>query len=177
MTQFNKLSNREWDVVKFLLQGKSNKLIALSLGISERTVEFHLKNIYAKFQVSSRIELILKLWNTTGGPGIKKLGYSTVDGRREFAENRDRLNSRMSWAASFRDAFSIIGKELEMKKLLNLNNLLILIAGLLLLFVNWLAFHDFHEAHTVRDWLMLIASVLIFFKFVKQFFSRIQGFQ
>ena len=55
MAQFNKLSNREWEVAKLLLQGKSNKLIASALGISDRTVEFHLKNIYAKFQVSSRI--------------------------------------------------------------------------------------------------------------------------
>lgn len=112
------LSNREWEVVKHLLQGKSNKLIALSLGISDRTVEFHLKNIYAKFQVSSRIELILKLWNATGNAKIEKLGYSTVDSMGETAENRDRFNSRMDWATSFKDTVSIIGKELEMRNLL-----------------------------------------------------------
>jgi len=49
MTQNNRLSNREWEVVELLLQGKSNKLIAGALGISVRTVEFHLKNIYTKF--------------------------------------------------------------------------------------------------------------------------------
>ena len=52
MVQVNQLSEREKEVVKLLLQGKSNKLIALSLGISASTVEFHLKNVYAKFQVS-----------------------------------------------------------------------------------------------------------------------------
>jgi hypothetical protein len=31
------------------------------------------------------------------------------------------------------------------------DNLLMIGAGLLLLVVNWLAFHDFREAHTVRD--------------------------
>lgn len=36
------LSRREKDVVDLLLQGKSNKQIALALGVSERTVEFHL---------------------------------------------------------------------------------------------------------------------------------------
>ena len=56
MEQFNELSNREWDVAKLLLEGKSNKLIALSLGSSDRTVEFHLKNIYTKLQVSTRVE-------------------------------------------------------------------------------------------------------------------------
>jgi len=62
-----------------------------------------------------------------------------------------------------------------MKNLLNLDNLLVLMASLLLLFVNWLAFHDFREAHSVRDWLMLIASVLVFLKFVKEFWSRYLG--
>ncbi len=175
MAQFNKLSNREWEVVKLLLQGKSNKLIALSLGISERTVEFHLRNIYAKFQVSSRIELILRLGNATGGLETEKPGYSTVDHRGKNAENRVRLNSRISWAASIRDAIFIIGKDLEMKKLLNFNNLLVLTASLLLLFVNWLAFHDIREAHTVRDWLMLIASVLILLKFARELWNQYFG--
>lgn len=108
MTQFNKLSSREQEVVKLLLEGKSNKLIALSLGISERTVEFHLKNIYAKLQVSSRVELILKL------------GDSTVAGRREVAENRDGLNL-WNWVTSLKEAVSKIGKELKMKESLNSN--------------------------------------------------------
>lgn len=116
MAQFNQLSNREREVVKLLLQGKSNKLIALSLGISDRTVEFHLKNIYSKYQVSSRIELILKLGNATGKVESENLGRSTVDGTGESIENRDRFNSHMGWAASFRDTVSIIGKESEMKK-------------------------------------------------------------
>jgi DNA-binding CsgD family transcriptional regulator len=179
MAQLYKLSNREWEVAKLLLQGKSNKLIALSLGISERTVEFHLKNIYAKFQVSSRIELILKLGNATGESEIEKLGFSTVAGSRKGIENRDRLNSWMSWATLFRDTVSIIGKELKMKKFLSLNNVLVLTASLLLLFINWLAFHDVHEAHTVRDWLMLITSAFILLKFAKelwnQYFGQVQS--
>ena len=175
MAQLSKLSNREWEVAKLLLQGKSNKLIALSLGISERTVEFHLKNIYAKFQVSSRIELILELGNATGKFKTEKLGYSTVDGIRKSIENRDRLNSWMDWATSFRDTVSITSKELEMKNFLNLNSLFVVMTSLLLLFVNWLAFHDFREAHTVRDWLMLIASVLVFLKFGGELWNRYFG--
>ena len=50
----NKFSKREKDVVRLLLRGKSNKQIALELGISNRTVEFHLSNIYAKLGVNSR---------------------------------------------------------------------------------------------------------------------------
>lgn len=121
MAQLPRLSNREWDVLKLLLQGKSNKQIAVSLDISVRTVEFHLKNIYAKFQVRSRIELILKLGNATGGFETEKLGHSTVDGMREIAENGVKLNSRMGWVTSLRDTISVIGKQLEMKRFLNRN--------------------------------------------------------
>ena len=140
MAQFNQLSSREREVVALLLQGKSNKLIAALLGISSRTVEFHLKNIYAKFQVSSRIELILKLGNATGRLEFEKLGYSTVDNMGKTAENRARFNSRMNWTASLRDVVSIIGKELEMKNLLSSKHLLVgmvssLVIGLLWLFV------------------------------------------
>jgi DNA-binding CsgD family transcriptional regulator len=119
MAQSNRLTNREWEVVKLLLQGKSNKLIASSLGISARTVEFHLKNIYAKYQVSSRIELILRLGNPTGKVEIEKLGYSTVDSRGESAENREAGNARTDWRTSFRYSVTMIGKELQMKNLLN----------------------------------------------------------
>ena len=40
MAQFNELSKREQEVVQHLLEGKSNKLIALSLGVSDRTVRW-----------------------------------------------------------------------------------------------------------------------------------------
>ena len=172
MAHFNRLSHREWEVAQLLLQGKSNKLIALSLGISERTVEFHLKNIYAKYQVSSRVELILQLVNSTGEFEAKKPGYSTVDGISKSLENKEKHDSWVEWTLPLRDAVAIIGKELEMKRLVNTNNLLVLITSLLLLFVNWLAFHDFRETHTVRDWLMLSASILVFLKFAKEYWKR-----
>ena len=56
--------------------------------------------------------------------------------------------------------------------MLNLDNLLIIAASMLLLFVDWLAFHDFGEVHTVRDWLMLIASALVFLQFAREFWNR-----
>jgi DNA-binding CsgD family transcriptional regulator len=116
MAQNNPLSKREKEVVTLLLQGKGNKQIASTLGISDRTVEFHLTNVYKKFQASSRIELILKLGNSTGNAITENLGYSTVDSLGKNDENRDRHISQMDWPTSFRDAVSIIGKEPEMKK-------------------------------------------------------------
>ena len=111
------LSKREKEVLKLVLQGKSNKQIALSLDITVRTVEFHLKNICTKFQVNSRIELILKLGHATRVANFEELGYSTVDERGENTENGGRFNPQMDWAI-FKEAVSIIGKELIMKALL-----------------------------------------------------------
>lgn len=54
----------------------------------------------------------------------------------------------------------------------NADSILMIAASLLLLVVNWLAFHDFREAHTVRDWLMLLASVLVFLQFARVFWDR-----
>ncbi len=123
MAQSNQLSNRESEVVKLLLEGKSNKLIASALGISDRTVEFHLKNIYAKYQVSSRTELILKLGQSTGagkGETAENLGRSTVAGNGEITENGDQSNSR-NWSTSLKEAVSRIGKELKMENAVNSN--------------------------------------------------------
>jgi len=112
------LSKREMEVVELVLQGKSNKQIASSLAISVRTVEFHLKNIYNKFHVGYRIELVLKLGNIQGNTLIENLWSTTVDKRGNNTENRGRLNSRTVWMPSIRNAVSIIGKELKMKLLM-----------------------------------------------------------
>jgi DNA-binding CsgD family transcriptional regulator/predicted membrane protein len=118
MIQFPRLTRREWEVVNLLLQGDSNKRIASSLDISVRTVEFHLKNIYAKFQVNSRIELILMLVNTPGLANPEKPGCSTVAERGKIADNRDRLNLRINWVTPFRDYVSFVDKEIEMNNIL-----------------------------------------------------------
>lgn len=123
MAQSNQLSSREQEVVKLLLEGKSNKLIASALGISGSTVEFHLKNIYAKVQVSSRMELVLKLGQSTGAGKRAPAGdlwRSTVAGNGEITENGDRSNSR-NWVTSLRETVSLIGKELKMDSSLNSN--------------------------------------------------------
>jgi DNA-binding CsgD family transcriptional regulator len=113
------LSKRQKEVLALVQQGKSNKQIALLLDITVGTVEFHLKNIYAKFQVSSRIELILKLAHATDAAKIEKLGYSTFERQEENTENGGRVNAQMDWA-SFRNAVAIIGKELIMKAILKI---------------------------------------------------------
>lgn len=56
----NKLTAREKEVVEWISEGLSNKVIADKLSVSLHTVKFHLRNIYSKLQINSKNELILK---------------------------------------------------------------------------------------------------------------------
>ncbi len=50
----HRLTPRELQVVELISHGMRNKEIAASLGISQDTVEVHVKNIFAKLGVSDR---------------------------------------------------------------------------------------------------------------------------
>lgn len=50
------LTKREVEVLRLVVDGKTNREIAYSLGISEKTVEKHLNNIFEKLEVRSRVE-------------------------------------------------------------------------------------------------------------------------
>jgi DNA-binding NarL/FixJ family response regulator len=54
------LTTREQEVLKLLARGLRNKEIAARLFVSERTVNFHLANIYQKLNVSGRTEALSK---------------------------------------------------------------------------------------------------------------------
>lgn len=59
-THSDALTARELDVLRLLARGLRNKEIAARLFISERTVNFHLANIYQKLNVSGRTEALSK---------------------------------------------------------------------------------------------------------------------
>lgn len=52
------LTPREREVVFLMAQAMRNKEIAASLGLSEQTVQVHVKNIFAKLKVTDRISAI-----------------------------------------------------------------------------------------------------------------------
>ena len=54
-----KLSNREAEVAELVSKGLSNREVANKLFVTEKTVKFHLTNIYKKMNVKSRAQLIV----------------------------------------------------------------------------------------------------------------------
>jgi len=53
------VSPREREVLGLLLEGMPNKLIARSLGISEKTVKSHLTNVFRAIGVTDRVQAVL----------------------------------------------------------------------------------------------------------------------
>ncbi|WP_182354534.1 helix-turn-helix transcriptional regulator [Flaviflexus huanghaiensis] len=58
------LTRRQWEIVEQVLSGLSSSAIAGSMGISVRTVESHLHQVYTKLGVGSRAELRTVLSNS-----------------------------------------------------------------------------------------------------------------
>jgi DNA-binding NarL/FixJ family response regulator len=52
-----RLSDRELDVVRLVVDGRSNDEIAVRLGIGAKTVESHLRRLFERFDLASRTEL------------------------------------------------------------------------------------------------------------------------
>lgn len=57
------LTARETECMTHLIEGKTIKLTAASLGLSDRTVEYYLNNIKAKLQCRTKNELVSRLKN------------------------------------------------------------------------------------------------------------------
>lgn len=72
------LSNREAEVAELVTKGLSNKEVANQLFVTEKTVKFHLTNIYKKMNVKSRAQLIV--WC------LPHLGFVEKDERPAMAE-------------------------------------------------------------------------------------------
>ena len=70
--QVEPLTERELEILRLAGQGLTNRAIGLQLGISDRTVQGHLANIYGKLQVGSRTEAVTK---------ALRLGWIVLDNR------------------------------------------------------------------------------------------------
>ena len=59
VTEADRLTRREREVLELITRGRSNKRIALELGISEKTVKTHVGHLLAKLGVSDRTQAAL----------------------------------------------------------------------------------------------------------------------
>ena len=55
MKTLSDLTPREQEILRLVLTGRTNRAIAAEIFISEKTVEFHLDNIYSKIGVRTRM--------------------------------------------------------------------------------------------------------------------------
>lgn len=65
---------REKDVVQALLKGKSNKVIAFDLSMSESSVKVHVRNVMRKLQVRNRTEAVIKIAELSRRDGDRTAG-------------------------------------------------------------------------------------------------------
>ena len=67
------LTDRERDIVRLVLVGRSNDEIAAKLHTSRKTVEYHLSRMYERFGIMTRVELALRAdhegWLDITSPG------------------------------------------------------------------------------------------------------------
>jgi two-component system response regulator FixJ len=71
LARYQTLSPREREVLQLVVDGRANKVIALDLGLSERTVEVHRGNIMDKMGAQSLAHLVRMhmIIQTSGGAG------------------------------------------------------------------------------------------------------------
>lgn len=55
------ITDREYEILECMIQGLPNKDIPEKLFISINTLKYHIKNLFAKFEVSSRAEALQKI--------------------------------------------------------------------------------------------------------------------
>jgi len=68
-----KLTDRENEILSHLITGKTKRMIAGELKLSENTVKTHIRNIYSKVGVQSRVELMNNIFDARQHPeGLPK---------------------------------------------------------------------------------------------------------
>ena len=68
-TDLGQLTNREQEILELIAKGRSNKLIARELDISDGTVKVHVKHLLKKLNLRSRVEAAVWMVNFQGKKG------------------------------------------------------------------------------------------------------------
>lgn len=84
-TSAHQLSERQLEVARLTARGLPNRQIAQLLGVSENTVKKHLKDVFARLEVTNRTELAIRLasngWRTLPPPGTSRIGSLVITRR------------------------------------------------------------------------------------------------
>lgn len=73
------LTHREAEIAAHVIKGKANKKIADDLFVCEKTIKFHLTNIYRKLSVKSRAEMIAGWFNKSLDLNVAQLIFHFED--------------------------------------------------------------------------------------------------
>ncbi|VVN70291.1 helix-turn-helix transcriptional regulator [Pseudomonas fluorescens] len=85
------MTNRELEILRLLLNGKSNKQIAITLGISDFTVRDYVSSILRKNNVGCRSELFAAtLKNITAAESDKKADSVINHNETELTSNKNK---------------------------------------------------------------------------------------
>ncbi|HUH40138.1 MAG TPA: LuxR C-terminal-related transcriptional regulator [Castellaniella sp.] len=78
---FHILTPREQEVLPYLTSGVPNKVIAIELGVSQRTVEAHRARIFEKMQVRNAVELTHRYlyWRLAVRNEEQELSQTSID--------------------------------------------------------------------------------------------------
>ncbi|CCQ95310.1 hypothetical protein CULT_250002 [[Clostridium] ultunense Esp] len=87
--QYSNLTNRENKVANILLKGKTYKMIAEEPYLSENIIKTYVKNIYSKYDVQSKEELIKILAITQKSDGSRlKTKYKFFIKKQKILESK-----------------------------------------------------------------------------------------
>lgn len=86
------ITNREKAILTLLIQGKSNRAIATELYLALPTVKEYCSRLYAKFKVSHRTELVIRILEKTPPEihtlvGLSNRGRGISMGQKMFANS------------------------------------------------------------------------------------------
>jgi len=63
-----RLSQREIAIISLIAMGQSNRAIAIQLGVAPETIKTHLKRIFLKLSVHTRVEAVIRAQSIGTGP-------------------------------------------------------------------------------------------------------------
>jgi len=79
---WSRLTPREREIIAGLLEGKSNKVIASEMELSDNTVKMHLTNIMKKLKVTNRTQIVLLLGHRQSDSGAFDRLQQTIPSER-----------------------------------------------------------------------------------------------